>query len=109
MNKIPNSQGINCIIMRPKVIAKCKLGQDWFMNDLEIRFIPDSCYPDYMEIESYIMTKIDGKELNIEEVVEILYDMLMDEYSPKNLQVVNNVHSAKTHFSVSVVKGDISE
>lgn len=107
MNRIDNSQKIDCIIMKPRIIVKCKLGQDWYTNDLEIYFVPDLYYPDYIEVESYIMRELDGSELNIEEVVAILYDKIMQEFSPKKLRIVDNVCSPKTHFSVSVIKGDL--
>lgn len=102
--KIDNKQGITKIILRPTLIAKCKIGQDWYVNKLDIHFIPNNCYPDYMEVNEYIMSELDGAELNIEDVVERVYNFFNDTYSPKSLKVIDNVSGVKTHFDVVVIK-----
>lgn len=101
---IENTQKISKIVMKPWTIFKCQLGQDWFKNDLVIEFEPDKYYPDYMDVVNYIMTEIDGKEMNIEDMLDILYGWLMDTYSPKSLSITDNVVDSKTHFDVTVIK-----
>lgn len=104
MNKIKNTQGISKIIMKPVAYTKCVIGQDWYKNELEIIFVPDNYYPDYMDVNKWIMTNIDGKELNIEDVIDRIYNFLIDEYNPESLTVKNSITGCKTHFDVIVEK-----
>ena len=102
--KIENKEEIKKIIMKPTVITKCKIGQDWYKNNLEITFVPDEYYPDYMKLESWIMKNLDGKELNIEEVTDLVYDYLKTTYEPFELHVKDYVYGNKVHFDVIVEK-----
>ncbi len=104
MTKIKNIQEIAEIIMKPIAYTKCAIGQDWYKNELEIIFNPNDCYPDYMEINEWIMTEIDGKEFNIENVVDMIYNFLMKTYQPDNLKVIDRIIGCKTHFDVIVEK-----
>lgn len=104
MQEIKNTQGINNIKMKPIAFTKCAIGQDWYENKLEIDFEPDECYPDYMEVNDFIMKEIDGKELNIEDVVDMIYNMLQSNYKPKSLTVTDYIENCKTHFNVTVTK-----
>lgn len=101
--KQDNTQKITEIVMKPTACTFCKLGQDWYNNNLEITFTPDKYYPDYMDVQKYIMDEIDGHEMNIEDVVENVYSY-MQIYEPKTLKVVDHVHGCKTHFDVDVTK-----
>lgn len=103
MEKIKNTQDISTIIMKPTAYTKCKIGQDWYKNELEIEFIPFESYPDYMEVNSYVMEEIDGQELNIEDVVYQIYEHLM-KYEPMYLSVTDHIKGCKTHFDVDVIK-----
>lgn len=102
--KIENTQNISKIIMRPWTIFKCQIGQDWFKNDLEIEFVPNKYYPDYMDIVEYIKNNLDGSEMNIEDMLESLYIFLFVEYDPTYVKITDNVFESKTHFSVTVIK-----
>ena len=102
--RIENTQGIDEIIMRPRACCKCVIGEDWYINEFKITFVPDGCYPDYMDVNKWIMGNVDGKALNIEDAVKILYDHLMQEYHPKRLEISTDVKGAKTHFDVTVIK-----
>jgi len=104
IDKIKNEQGIKRIIMKPTACTLCKIGQDWYHNNLDIQFIPADCYPDYMQVEEFIMSEIDGKPLNIEDVVDNIYNFLMDNYCPQALSVTDYVTDCKSHFSVIVSK-----
>lgn len=101
MNKIPNKENIQEITMHPSACVKCQIGQDWYKIDFTVYFTPDHCYPDYMEVQAYIMEQIDGKELNIEQAARMLYDHLR-EYNPKELLVTADIMGNKVHFDVSV-------
>lgn len=104
MTKIENTQHIDKIIMHPTAYTKCVIGQDWYKNEFEIEFTPGDCYPDYMDVNHFIMTEIDGTELNIEDVVNKLYAFLRTEYRPQVLIVTDHIRGCKTHFDVDVVK-----
>lgn len=104
MDKIKNTQDISFILMKPVAYTKCAIGQDWYKNELEIDFVPKDCYPDYMAVNEWIMKNIDGKEFNIEDVVEKIYDYLKEEYTPESLSVVDHIRGCKTHFDVDVIK-----
>lgn len=104
MTKIENEQEVSLIIMKPVAYTKCAIGQDWYKNLLEITFMPNSCYPDYMEVNEWVMKEIDGKELNIEDVVANVYDYIKREYDPLDLSVKDNIVGCKTHFDVVVIK-----
>lgn len=104
MEKLKNTQGISMIIMHPVAYTKCQIGQDWYKNEFEISFAPGDIYPDYMEVKDWIMENIDGKELNIEDVVDKIYSFIQDEYAPKDLEVTDDIKGCKTHFDVTVIK-----
>lgn len=101
MDKIENKEGVALIVMRPTAFTKCKIGQDWYKCEFTVFFTPGMCYPDYMEVNTYIMENIDGKELNIEEAARMLYDFLRL-YEPKALKVENHISGCKTHFDVDI-------
>lgn len=104
MNKIENKEKVTRIVMKPTAVAKCKIGQDWYKMAFEAEFIPGDCYPDYIEVNDFVMNELDGKELNIEEAASMLYEMLMA-YKPRFLQVTNHIKGCKTHFDVDVTVG----
>ena len=101
MTKIENKEKVTEIVMKPTAYTKCKIGQDWYKCNFEVCFVPAVCYPDYMEVNEFIMTHIDGQELNIEEAARILYDHLMG-YQPRSVKVTNHIRECKTHFDVDV-------
>lgn len=104
MNTLKNIQGIREIIMRPSAYTKCVIGGDWYKNQLEIEFCPDQYYPDYMQVNDWIMKNIDGHSMNIEDVVDDIYNMLENNYHPTFLKVTDHITDCKTHFDVSVTK-----
>lgn len=104
MEKLKNTQEITKIIMKPVAFTKCAIGGDWYKNELLIEFVPDEYYPDYMQVNEYVMKEIDGKELNIEDVVNMIYEKIKDEYYPASLKVTDYIKGCKTHFDVEVVK-----
>jgi len=101
---IKNIQSIKKIVMKPTAITKCQIGQDWYKHEFVIEFVPDNFYPDYMEEESWIMNNIDGKELNIEDAVDVLYKHLEELYAPKELHIIDNIIGNKVHFDVIAEK-----
>lgn len=104
MERLSNDQGIQKIIMKPIAYTKCVIGKDWYKNELEIVFIPDDCYPDYMEVEAWIEENVDGKELNIEDVVNTIHSFLVETYKPIEVEVTDHIKGCRTHFDVIVTK-----
>ena len=104
MDKIKNIEQVKRITMKPTAITKCAIGQDWYKHELVITFVPSHCYPDYMQVEEWIMNEIDGKELNIEEVVDKVYNKLTIEYEPEELHIKDFIYGNKVHFDVVVEK-----
>lgn len=102
--KIENRENITRIEMYPTAICRCKIGGDLYTNKFTVKFAPDKVYPDYMDVEKWILKNIDGKDLNIEEAVNLLYEYLQDEYKPAVLTVETSVEDVKTHFPVKVLK-----
>lgn len=104
MNFIENIENVTSIIMKPIACVKCKIGQDWYQCNFEVEFIPDISYPDYIEVQKFIMDNIDGTELNIEQASKMLYDFLL-QYHPKKMKVINRITGCKSHFDVIVTVG----
>lgn len=101
MNKIDNNENVKRIVMHPSACVKCQIGQDWYKCEFDVYFTPEKYYPDYMEVEKYVMENIDGKELNIEQAGKMLKDYLK-QYEPEDLEVIVNVAGNKVHFDVEV-------
>lgn len=104
MKKIPNTQDIGMIIMKPVTFAVCEIGGDMYENRLEITFCPSGSYPDYSEFQQWIMDNVDGETMNIEDVVGKIYKKLQDEFEPLHLEVRTDVKNCRTHFDVTVIK-----
>lgn len=104
--KLKNKERIDYITMLPTAITKCQIGQDWYKHEFVIDFTPDEYYPDYMQVEKFIMDEIDGKELNIEQAVDILYKFLKETYHPSELKINDHIRGNKVHFDVIVCKGE---
>ena len=102
--KIKNRQNIKQIIMKPTVSCFCPLGQDWYKIDFDISFIPRDFYPDYCDVQNYILNNINKQQLTIEEAIDIIYNYLQKEYLPENLTVQANVNIVQSHFHVIVIK-----
>ena len=101
---LENTQGIDKITMRPVVHNKCVIGGDWYTNQLTIVFCPRRYYPDYMQVQEWLMKEVDGKDYNIEDVVSKVYHFLDRIYEPSSLEVTTEVVGCKTHFDVKVEK-----
>ena len=101
--KLKNTQGITRIVMKPKAICFCPLGNDWYTNEFEVEFFPEEFFPDYCDVEKFLDETIRGKSLIIEDAVKLLYSYF-EEYSPASLKVTSNVFDVTSHSPVSVTK-----
>lgn len=68
----PNSYGITKITLYKKVHAFCRLGGDWYTNQLTISFTPVDEIPDYVYIDKAIEENCEQKDLIICFSLEIL-------------------------------------
>lgn len=101
---VKNKENVSCIIMKPFAECKCGIGKDWYHIKYEITFIPKDVYPDYITVSKFISENISGKELNIEQAVEVVGNMLWKKYNPADLYVRGIVEDVVTHFPVEVIK-----
>lgn len=102
MTRIENKEGVSKIVMRPIVYCLCDLGGDWYSLEIEIEMKPVGAYPDYMEVQDFLMRCVDGKRLNIEEALLITKKELEIWFPDAEIVVKGVVKNAKTHFDVEV-------
>lgn len=102
MAKFENVQGISLICFEQNIQCYCPLGNDWYTNHVKVSFVPTNIIPDYCDIDEFTRS-LGGQELIIEDVVKRIYDYIVDNYKPNNLEVSSYVDDAK-HMPVTVVK-----
>ena len=100
--RIENAEGITKILMRPRAHCLCDIGNDWYTIQFTAIINPGNYYPDYMDVLTWINKNIEGKRLNIETAVSLLWNYLT-EYDCKPI-VKAEVSDASTHFPVVVWK-----
>lgn len=101
-NSFDNVYGITKITLYKKVHAYCRLGGDWYTNQLTIRFSPVNEIPDFVYIDKAIEEQCERHDLIIEEVINTIYNIIkdqcpsaayihiesyVDDSVPKNMQV----------------------
>jgi hypothetical protein len=104
--KLENKEKVRLITMYPVAHTLCAIGQDFYKYEFKIDFVVGRYYPDYMDVEKWVMNNLDGKELNIEQGMRLFYDWLVESYEPLDLTMLATVKDAKTHFAVEVVLDD---
>ena len=103
--KLQNKQKVSRIVMKPKAVCFCPLGDDWYTNEFRVDFIPLDYFPDYCDVEKYLDENVRGKSLIIEDATKMLYDFLKDEYEPDYLEVTSYVNDVTSHSPVEVTIG----
>ena len=101
--KIENTQGISNIVIKTKTHNFCPIGKDWYTCNLNIAIAPEKLIPDYIDVDKYIATVIDKKELIIEDVVAQIFEHIKETYHPINIHITASVDDA-THSAVIVEK-----
>lgn len=74
-----NTFGINKITLYKKIHSYCRLGGDWYTNQLTISFNPMNEIPDYIFIDKAIEEKCEKQDLLIEEVISNIYNIIKDQ------------------------------
>lgn len=84
----PNEYGISKITLYKKVHAYCRLGGDWYTNQLTISFVPINEIPDFVYIDKAIEERCERKDKIIEEVVSTIYDIIKEQCpSAKDIKI----------------------
>lgn len=99
---INNTQLINEIICNKTIYPFCPLGNDFYKADIEIAFMPNKYYFDYMVLDERI-SKLSGQSLTIEDLAKSVFD-IVKVCKPVGLKVIVKALSDK-HFPVTVIKG----
>ena len=101
--KVKNVQGISRIVLTPKAICFCPLGNDWYTNEFTITLEPSDYFPDYCDVEKWMDENIRGKSLIIEDAINNLYTYFEEEYKPLSL-TVSSFANSRVHAPVTVTK-----
>ena len=101
---IKNTQDISLIEADKRISLYCPIGEDYYTADIYIKFVPDSYYMDYIDLDKFL-NKLSGLSLTIEEAAEKIYNELQ-RYEPHKTNVLINATS-NTHLHVKVTKGDV--
>lgn len=75
-NTMENNLGITQITLNKKIHAFCRLGKDWYTNQLTISFTPVNEIPDYVVLDKMIEAACEQRDLIIEEVVAKVYSII---------------------------------
>lgn len=78
-HSFPNKYGITQITLTKKIHCYCRLGGDWYTNQLQISFRPLSEIPDYVFLDKEIEERCEKQDLIIEEVIDIIYNIILDQ------------------------------
>lgn len=97
-----NIYGVNKITLYKKIHAYCRLGGDWYTNQLTIEFTPVNEICDFVFIDKEIEQTCEKQDLIIEEVINNIYNIIkkhcpsainihitsyVDDSVPKNMPV----------------------
>ena len=102
MARFSNTQGITSITGTKRLSLFCPLGKDYYTADITIDFAPDKTIMDYCELDDYLNQQ-SGLSLIIEDLIDVVYNHLQEEYKPKLLRVSVKAYS-NTHMDVEVTK-----
>lgn len=102
MPKFKHTQGISEVSFSKTITVYCPLGRDYYTATIEVLFSPDEWMMDYIDVDKFIHS-IQGQTLIIEDVVDKVYSHLIEEYSPKYVEVTLYAENA-AHFPVVVKK-----
>lgn len=108
-NSFPNNYGISKITLIKKVHAYCRLGNDWYTNQLVISFTPDKEIPDYVYIDRAIEEQCEKQDLLIEEVIDKIYKIIKEQApSSKDIHISSYVDdSVPKNMQVKVERQDL--
>lgn len=102
MTKLKHTQGLSNIHMCFEMQLYCPQGLEHYTGTFDVDFIPGDFIPDYCELDKLFREKC-GSNLIVEDAVAWVYNTLMNEYSPADLNVSMSVQNA-LHFDVTVEK-----
>ena len=83
-----NSYGITKITLTKKIHCYCRLGNDWYTNQLLISFTPKNEIPDYVFIDKALEEKCEKQDLLIEECIDMVYNIIREQCpSAENIHI----------------------
>ena len=100
---IENTQRVDLIEADKQICLYCPIGKDYYTAVVNIKFIPNEYYMDYIDIDQYL-NRLSGLSLTIEDAASDIYDELQS-YRPSKAKVSIEAFS-NTHLHVKVTKGD---
>ena len=103
-----NEFGITKITLYKKIHAYCRLGEDWYTNQLIISFNPMNDIPDYVYIDKAIEESCEKQDLLIEEVIDVIYKIIKNQVpSAKDIHIESYVDdSVPKNMFVKVERTD---
>ena len=75
----PNNYDITKITLYKKVHCLCRLGGDWYTNQLTISFTPVVEIPDFVFIDKAIEERCERKDMIIEEVIREIKTIIKEQ------------------------------
>lgn len=100
---IANTQRVDLIEADKRICLYCPIGKDYYTAVVNIKFIPNEYYMDYIDLDQYL-NRLSGLSLTIEDAASDIYDELQS-YKPAKAEVTIEAFS-NTHLHVKVTKGD---
>lgn len=108
MAAFENTQGITNVKLLGRFRAYCPLGKAWYSGEVYAELTNPTYLVDYCDVDKFI-SRIDGTETIIEDVVAKVHSYLLDKTQSANVLVECNVKDA-AHLPVTVIKeGGIGE
>lgn len=78
-NSFKNIYGVSKITLTKKIHCYCRLGGDWYTNQLTISFVPNNDIPDYVYLDKAIEDRCERKDLIIEEVLNEICNIIKEQ------------------------------
>lgn len=75
----PNTYGIKKITLYKKIHCYCRLGNDWYTNQVTISFTPVNEICDYVFIDKAIEERCEKQDLLIEEMLMEVKNIILEQ------------------------------
>ena len=89
-----NLYNVKKVKYRKNVHCKCPLGNDWCTYKVKVTVKPKDEIADYCNIDNFIMTCIDGKEMILEQAVHEIKKFIETQYTGSEVKVKGTVKDA---------------
>ena len=96
-----NEQGITRMEFEVPVICYCTLGLNYYKPTLKIEIELNDKIVDFLDLERYFKTDLNGEKLTCENLVKNVFDTMKKIYNPTKLKVCCQSDS---HFLIRTIK-----